>query len=176
MTTPITPDTKNWTWVIHRRCPECGFDASAIPRETTGRVLAENADTWRVLLSRGDEVRRRPDPQVWSTVEYGCHVRDVCRLFDQRLVLMLTEDDPRFANWDQDETAVADRYFEQDPQVVSTELVAAAGTLSARFDGVSGDQWQRTGRRTDGSEFTVETFARYFLHDVVHHVWDVTHG
>ena len=24
----ITPDTKNWTWVLEKPCPECAFDAS----------------------------------------------------------------------------------------------------------------------------------------------------
>ena len=33
---------------------------------------------------------------------------------------------------------------------------------------------QRTGRRSDGAHFTVETFARYFIHDPVHHLYDVT--
>jgi len=23
---PIMPDTKDWTWVLRRACPECGFD------------------------------------------------------------------------------------------------------------------------------------------------------
>jgi hypothetical protein len=39
---------------------------------------------------------------------------------------------------------------------------------------VSAGQWQRTGRRSDGAHFTVETFARYFIHDPVHHLYDVT--
>ncbi len=43
-----------------------------------------------------------------------------------------------------------------------------------RFEGVDGSQWQRTGRRSDGAEFTVESFARYFIHDPVHHLHDVT--
>jgi hypothetical protein len=101
-------------------------------------------------------------------------VRDVFRKFDGRLVLMLTQDGPLFPNWDQDATAVADRYAEQDPAAVSAELLAAAAVLADRFDGVSGDQWQRTGSRTDGAQFTVETFARYFIHDPVHHLYDVT--
>ena len=69
----IIPDDKNWTWVLERACPECGFDASTFPA-----------------------------------------------------------------------TAVA-------AQV-----------------------WGRTGIRSDGAAFTVDTFARYFLHDPVHHLWDVT--
>jgi hypothetical protein len=39
---------------------------------------------------------------------------------------------------------------------------------------VTGSQWQRTGRRSDGASFTVETFARYLIHDPVHHLYDVT--
>jgi hypothetical protein len=27
---PITPDTKDWTWVVEERCPECGFGRSFI--------------------------------------------------------------------------------------------------------------------------------------------------
>ena len=61
-------------------------------------------------------------------------MRDVFRLFDRRLHLMLDEDDPTFANWDQDETAVADRYGEQDPAtVVGDQLVAAAEAMARRL-------------------------------------------
>jgi hypothetical protein len=89
---------------------------------------------------------------------------------------MLTEDDPDFANWDQDETAVADRYNEQEPAEVAAAIADAAEPLADRFDGVSGDAWQRTGNRSDGARFTVESFARYFVHDPVHHLVDVEKG
>ncbi len=87
---------------------------------------------------------------------------------------MLDEDDPLFANWDQDETALAERYWEQSPAVVSDELGSAARAMAAAIDSVSADQWSRPGRRSNGSTFTVETLIRYFLHDLVHHAHDVT--
>jgi len=34
-------------------------------------------------------------------------------------------------------------------------------------------QYGRTGVRSDGAVFTIESFARYFLHDPLHHLWDV---
>ena len=74
---------------------------------------------------------RRPTPSTWSPLEYACHVRDVCRLFEQRLELMLTQDAPTFDNWDQDETAVADRYGEQDPATVAGELTACRRLVRA---------------------------------------------
>jgi hypothetical protein len=131
------------------------------------------AAEWAGVLG-ADGVRVRPAEGVWSPLEYGCHVRDVFRIYDRRLGLMLTEDDPLFPNWDQDETAVAERYGEQDPATVARELQDAGTTLAAHFDQVDGDQWDRPGRRSDGADFTVATFARYFVHDPVHHLWDAT--
>jgi hypothetical protein len=111
---------------------------------------------------------------VWSPSEYGCHVRDVFRLFDFRLELMLAEDDPMFPNWDQDETAISDRYDLQDPLVVRRELAIAGDLLAERFDAVTASEWLRTGLRSDGARFTVESFGRYLLHDPIHHLWDVS--
>ncbi len=168
----IVPDTKDWTWVLRRPCPECGLDTKSFPRERISSMLRTNARSWQEVLAR-DAVAARPTPQKWSPLEYACHVRDVFRIYDHRLVLMLTEDDPLFENWDQDATAVRDRYGEQDPGRVSAELVDAARSLADRFDTVSADEWSRPGRRSDGAAFTVETFARYFIHDPVHHLYDV---
>lgn len=167
------PDTKDWTWVLERPCPECGLDASAVAPEDVAAALRDTIPTWRDVLAGGDAARR-PLPAVWSPLEYGCHVRDVCLLFAERLDLMLTAAEPTFANWDQDETALADRYAEQDPATVAGGLAAAAERLADRFAAVRGPAWQRTGSRSDGARFTVSTFARYFIHDVLHHVHDVT--
>lgn len=169
----IVPDTKDWTWVVTRPCPECGFDASAVGTDEIGRRLRENAAAWRPLLARPGATER-PDDATWSPLEYACHVRDVFRLYDERLALMLREDDPTFANWDQDATAVEDAYGTQDPATVVAELEAAGTALADAFDAVAPDQWSRTGNRSDGARFTVASFARYLLHDPVHHVWDVT--
>ncbi|MER5636353.1 DinB family protein [Kitasatospora sp. NPDC002227] len=172
----ITPDTKDWTWVLERPCADCGLDTPAVAPTAVAGMLRANAAYWVELLTgtAEAELRRRPGPQVWSPLEYACHVRDVFRLFGLRLGLMLTQDGPLFANWDQDETAVADRYQEQDPAVVAVELAEAAAELTAALDGVTGGQWQRTGDRSDGARFTVASFARYLVHDPVHHVYDVT--
>ena len=164
----IIPDTKDWTWVLDRPCPECGLDTQRFAREAIAGMIRVNAAAWHDVLSGAGDPRQRPAPEIWSTLEYGCHVRDVHRLYDQRLVMMLTEDGPDFPNWDQDATAVADRYAEQDPAMVATDLRRAAEAIAGRFNGLSEEQWQRTGRRSDGARFTVETFGRYFIHDPVH--------
>ena len=70
--------------------------------------------------------------------------------------------------------AVQKRYGEQDPVVVAAELATAAEVIAADFDDIAPGQWQRTGTRRDGADFTIESFGRYFIHDPVHHLYDVT--
>lgn len=170
---PITPDTKDWTWVLQRVCPECGFDVRHFDRAEIGSMIQANARTWARVLSDTAYPAHRPSDDLWSTLEYACHVRDVFALYNQRLALILDQDDPVFPNWDQDVTAIEERYSEQDPAQVAAELQQRAQELAARFEGVSGKMWERRGRRSDGASFTVETFARYLIHDPIHHLHDV---
>lgn len=168
------PDHKDWTWTLSRRCADCGLSAGEVGfAEVAGRAEVAAAE-WVQILMSSPAVRSRPAPDVWSPLEYGAHVRDVFQVFDARLVRMLTEDEPTFDNWDQDETALATHYAQQDPDSVAEELASAAGQFVNRLRSLTPDQLDRRGRRSDGAEFTVRTFAQYFLHDVVHHLWDVT--
>ena len=168
----IEPDTKDWTWVLEQPCPDCGLASGTVDRADLGRLMRDNAAAWAAALT-APRVTERPRPDVWSVTEYACHVRDVHLLFAERVALMLAEDDPEFANWDQDVTAVESRYDLADPAEVGPQLVAAAEAVAAAYDAVSDDDWSRPGRRSNGDAFTVESIGRYHLHDVVHHLWDV---
>ncbi len=168
----IAPDTKDWTWVLDRACPECGFDPRAHTLADLPALMHDTAMVWSQVLLRPD-VRERPAADVWSPLEYACHVRDVHRLFAERVQLVLDVDAPRFANWDQDETAVASRYGEQDPAEVDADLVEAAGHVAGLYSTITPETAHRRGTRSNGSEFTLTTLGLYHLHDVVHHVHDV---
>jgi hypothetical protein len=169
---PIEPDAKDWTWVLGRPCPECRFVAADVTVEELPDALLENAAAWVTALAAPD-VATRPSPAVWSVLEYACHVRDVHRVFDGRVHQLMSEDEPRFANWDQDATAVEDGYAAQDPAVVGPELLVAAAAVAEQYAAVPPDAWGRRGTRSNGSEFTLETLGRYHLHDVVHHLHDI---
>ena len=169
-------DTKDWTWVLERPCPECGFAAATLDRSDIGAATRSVAEQFVGLLAGDERVKNRPDPEVWSALEYGCHVRDVFAIMGVRLHLLLDEQDPPFANWDQDATAVAERYNDQDPSIVSGDLLANGLALADAFDAVQVDQWHRRGFRSDGAVFTVESLGRYMVHDPLHHVWDVEQG
>ncbi len=169
----ITPDEKDWTWVLHRACPECGFDTGSCQRDNIPDLLRANGSDWCVLLERGSIRPGRPNDFTWSTLEYACHVRDVYARYATRIELMLREDDPLYQNWDQDASATADRYELQDPATVVSALTTHAEALAALLAGLSVDGWERPGRRSDGAAFTVESLSRYMIHDPIHHIWDV---
>ncbi|HEX3004298.1 MAG TPA: DinB family protein [Angustibacter sp.] len=168
----IPPDTKDWTWVLERPCPQCGLESGAVALADVPDLLRDNAASWTDVLAR-DDVRQRPQPTVWSPLEYACHVRDVHRVFRPRYLQMLSDDDPQFTNWDQDVAAVEGDYGRQEPSSVARELTAAADDVAALLGGVTTEQAHRPGRRSNGSRFTVTSLARYHLHDVAHHLWDV---
>lgn len=171
-TDAIEPDTKDWTWTLRETCPQCGFTAAEVRGPQVAERVEALTDPWRDVLARPD-ARERPNARTWSPLEYACHVRDVCRVFTERVDAMLRDDGAEFPNWDQDATAVATRYHEQDPGTVAEELRDAAADMRDAFAAVEGEQWQRTGVRSDGSVFTVETLGQYFLHDLAHHLVDV---
>ena len=168
----IVPDDKDWTWTLERRCPECGFAAGEVLPGSLAKELRLALDPWPDVALRPD-ARVRPGPGRWSDLEYACHVRDVCRVFADRLMLILTRHDPAFENWDQDETAARSLYADADPRVVAAELPQAADLVVSGWADVAPDQWGRTGVRSNGSRFTVLTLGQYCLHDLVHHGVDV---
>jgi hypothetical protein len=172
---PIVPDTKDWTWVLDRPCDECGFDVRAVPFGSIPGQFAANAAAWGSILVRGEpaSLAERPSDDCWSTLEYACHVRDVYRLANVRVGLMLADENPTFENWDQDATAVEEHYEQQDPAQVAAEISDAAGELGRLYSSLPSRAAMRPGTRSDGARFTVESFGRYVLHDPVHHLADV---
>jgi hypothetical protein len=172
---PAQTDDKDWTWVLDRPCPDCAADVGHLAIVDVAELNRANATAWAEVLTQDSVwVTTRPSPEVWSPLEYACHVRDVFRLFLERLELMLTSDNPLFANWNPNTTAEADRYDLSDPATVSDEILVAAAQIASRFETVTTEDLVRKGRRSDGAEFTIESFARYEIHDPVHHLWDVT--
>jgi hypothetical protein len=168
------PEQKDWTWVLSRPCPECGFYSREPDRSGLAPLAGAVGRQWVATLAAIAEPATRPAPATWSPLEYACHVRDVFRIAAYRVHLMLDEDDPLFDNWDQDATAIDDDYASQDPGQVGADLGTAAEQFAALLSDVAPEDWQRPGRRGGGASFTVESFTRYLLHDPVHHLTDIT--
>ena len=165
----------DWTWVLERQCEECGYKADALSRNKLGPRVRAVGGAWRELLGRGPGVQslRDGDDRTWTPLEYGCHVRDVFKIFEERSRQMLKKrKPPTFKDWNQEVEAVKSDYAGQDPAKVAYDLASNAGKFADLLDRVDDDEWDKEGIRSDGPRFTVESLARYMLHDVEHHLWD----
>ena len=165
----------DWTWVLERQCDECGYEADSLKRDELGPRVRAIGGAWRETLGRGAAVHRLrdDDDRTWTPLQYGCHVRDVFELFEERSRQMLKKrKPPTFKDWDQEHEAIKSDYANQEPDKVAYDLALAAGKYADLLDRVHDDEWDKEGIRSDGPRFTVESLARYMLHDVEHHLWD----
>ena len=166
---------QDWGWVLERTCPDCRADVLGIPLDNLGPRTRTLGGAWRTLLARGGSLATRPTEgeRTWSVLEYGCHVHDVFEVFEERIRTMLKKrKPPTFRNWDPDQAAIDGDYANAEADHVAYALAVHAGKVADVLDRVGGDEWDKGGMRSDGAEFTVESIARYLLHDVEHHLWD----
>lgn len=165
---PAASDDRDWTFVLEAGCPECGYRLH--DPVTTSERLRAAAASWGGVLQR-PAVDERPQPDVWSPLEYACHSRDLIRVLGDRVEAILREDLPTFADFDGEAEAVELQYWAQDPTAVAQEIASRTEVTVATLERV--DDWERAGLRGDGRRFTVGQLCQYLLHDVEHHLHDV---
>jgi hypothetical protein len=148
-------------------------------RALFGRKLLDLAGSWRVFLVEADDryLRTNPAPGVFSPVQYGAHVRDIQRVYGDRIVLMLTQDDPVFPQFNPDEDAW-DGYNRLDAGALADDIEAQAGRLAAILEQLEPEEWSRTMTRDGGRDgvyqFTVAGLASYAVHESHHHLLDAS--
>ncbi len=164
--------------VQHQACPGCGHDASAIPTADLAPALTEVGRRWREFIGAVtdypggvDALGARPASEVWSALEYGCHVRDVLSLFARRVELSLLTHRPAHPSWDHEQAANDDYYLAQDPAAVADDLEHAAVELAGLVQPLRSAAWQRPSTSA-GVEFTVAGLVRFAWHEAAHHLDD----
>ena len=156
-------------------CEECGFVYASVRRDEVPGRLRDFGARYRATVGARGDVRRRPATEVWSPLEYACHVRDVLRVQRERLALALEVHEPEFVPMRRDERAVEERYNEQDVDAVLTDLAAAADALAEAVAALAPEQWLRTGVYPWPARQvrTVEWVARHSVHEGEHHLLDI---
>jgi hypothetical protein len=156
-------------------CEECGFIYDSVGRSDVPERIRDLGRRYRATVTARSDVRRRPAPDVWSPLEYACHVRDVLRVQRERVALALRADRPDFVPMGRDELAADERYNEQDPEAVLAELAAEAAATADAIAALEPAGWLRTGRFPwpNPELRTVEWVARHTVHEGEHHLIDI---
>ncbi len=133
----------------------------AVTREL--RALAEGLGAARLT--------HRPAPDIWSPLEYLCHVRDVYVASTIRLYRTRHETNPQVEPLFNDLRVIRFRYNEADLGAVLHEMDAALEGLVEEMARVT--DWDRRFSRQPGEERTARWLARQTLHEALHHAVDM---
>jgi hypothetical protein len=161
----------------HEHCDACGFDGARYDDASLLHALRILGPRWRSLLSEtGPELRERPEPEVWSALEYAAHSRDITALHVFGVEQALTLDEPSFPPIDDDLVdSAAASYGSADPDAVLDALEEQAMRLAQLADDAGPDHWSR-GLTIGGARSDVRRLLEHALHDSLHHLDDVERG
>ena len=92
-----------------------------------------------------DQVRWRPAPDEWSILEVCCHLRDSAEIEITRHRRLASEDNPTLEPYDQEALAIERNYQGDDINRVLRDLHAFWGGLADLLQGLSEEEWERSG-------------------------------
>jgi DinB superfamily len=152
-----------------------------VPVNDLARLLRAGAASYRdpLLATPESVLRRRPGPtrttEVWSALEYACHVRDVLLVQRDRAVLALVEANPGFPPMYRDERVALARYDAHTPARVADHLEMAADLCATVFDQLTTAQWARPllYNYPVTAERDLAWLGRNTAHEVEHHLGDI---
>jgi hypothetical protein len=116
-----------------------------------------------------EAVRRAPAPGKWSALEIACHLRDIDRLYAERVSKAAFSERPSF--WMMDNARVSEklRYREAEPAAVLKEHKRRREDLLSLLRALPHASWQRTGLHPKRGELTIEALAHVIAsHDDGH--------
>jgi hypothetical protein len=158
------------------RCEECGFEYDLGEAGAAGPAIVEDAGQFAITLSdRVADATRRQETQIWSPLEYGCHLRDVLLVQRERVLAARRTDRPSSDPMGRDERAEHDGYAEQDAGDVARQLNDAAHLFANVLSRLSPTDWDRTlmYNYPTPAERSLRWVAVHTLHEVRHHLLDI---
>lgn len=161
------------------RCSQCGTGYDLEPGTAPGAVREQAASFVAAVTGVPASARdQRPDPRTWSVNGYAAHTADVLALLTRRLRLILTEDSPELAGYDEDGEARRGRFDDIPAQQSVTAVAAQAADAVAVLEQVAADPdadrlWQRRGVHLEQGELALWQVACDIVHELHHHAADV---
>jgi hypothetical protein len=157
-------------------CTECGFTYDVSAAGTAGAAItAAGAEAATLLVRHAEAAPTRRDPDTWSALEYGCHLRDVLLVQRERVLLALRVDRPAPEPMGREERAVLDGYSEQLPVDVARQLTDASSLFTHLLGRLGPEQWERTmtyNYPTPGPR-SLSWVAVHTEHEALHHLGDI---
>jgi hypothetical protein len=105
----------------------------------------------------------------WTTLEVLCHLRDFELIWQARANLILTDDRPDLPALDVAGLAIEKAYSQQQFTTIWAERTRLRQETLVLLDGLTDEQWNRTGLHPRYGEMTISDLAKQLTtHDVDH--------
>ncbi|TCN37531.1 DinB family protein [Kribbella orskensis] len=162
-------------------CDECGFNYDTGDLQGTVTTLVRQSAECSMALTKAaagpdaDVVRIRPEPEVWSAIEYACHVRDVLEVQRFRIAQCLAEDRPVYAPMDRTGRVKQAKYEDQDPMEVAAALMRFAREFGAAARVLTPPQLGKLGlyNYPVRAPRSLGWIIRHTAHEIQHHRQDI---
>ncbi|TDU82462.1 DinB family protein [Kribbella voronezhensis] len=162
-------------------CQECGFNYDTGDLQGTVTTLIRQSAESSMALTKAaagpdvNVVRLRPEPEVWSAIEYACHVRDVLEVQRARIAQCLAEDRPVYAPMDRSGRLKELKYEQQDPMVVAAALMKNARDFGAAARVLKPAELGKLGlyNYPVRAPRTLGWLIRHTAHEIQHHRMDI---
>lgn len=157
-------------------CADCDFAYDLDQPSSAGARIVDLAGEIALCLCGSDvECRKRPQPEVWSPLEYGCHVRDVLLVQRERVLAARRFSGAVCAQMGREERVEHDGYNAQNSVDVARQLGYAAALFSNVLARLVAGDWDRTVvyNYPEVQERTIRWVAIHTVHDVRHHLADI---
>ncbi|MDX6284085.1 MAG: hypothetical protein QOH03_5156 [Kribbellaceae bacterium] len=162
-------------------CDECGFNYDTGDLQGTVTTLIRQSAESSMALTKAAAskdpgvVRIRPEPEVWSAIEYACHVRDVLETQRFRIAQCLAEDRPVYAPMDRTGRVKQEKYEDQDPMEVAAALMRFAREFGAAARVLTPPQLGKLGlyNYPVRAPRSLSWIIRHTAHEIQHHRHDI---
>ena len=175
MLAPVTDEERDQPEL----CAECGFDSRRWRVRDARDHLAALGWWWREALAGIDqaELVRRPEPAVWSAVEYGIHSSLVTAVLRTSIEQVLETD-----GWEVPSMGSVPDASAGDPAVdiaaasVIADLEREGQALATVAAHAPTDRWGHRVRAPSGLNWRADGILFHAAHDASHHQLDVGRG
>ncbi len=137
--------------------------------------LRDNMEEVRRLTAEPDEaaLNKRTVPDKWSLKELIAHLYRVQQVFEQRIVAMLTEENPTVTVYDPDQDGEFQELLRRPAKDLIVALQSNRELLLAQLEMLDAAEWHRKGRHPEYSGYDVHFQVDYMVHHEAHHLYQM---
>lgn len=117
-----------------------------------------------------EQMRAKPVPERWSTLEVLCHLSDADAVYAERMKRVIAEDEPPLRSLDPDVWLPRLAYGRRDAEEELQLIELIRGQMLRILRSLSAGDFQRTGFHSEAGQITLETLLERVTNHIPHHV------